>query len=70
VLAEAASHDWFYRTAGHRSWLIDPKMLEVGRSLTSLHTESTDELSFGEPGAFSGSAPLSFTPSAWKITRL
>ena len=50
VLAEAASHDWFYPTAGHRAWLIDPKMAGGG-PLFDIASHRIDLMNyfFGEP---------------------
>jgi predicted dehydrogenase len=50
VLAEAASHDWFYPTDGQRAWLIDPK-LAGGGPLYDIASHRIDLMNyfFGEP---------------------
>jgi 1,5-anhydro-D-fructose reductase (1,5-anhydro-D-mannitol-forming) len=50
VLAEAASHDWFYPSDGFRAWLIDPKMAGGG-PLFDIASHRIDLMNdfFGEP---------------------
>ena len=55
VLAEAASHDWFYPTDGFREWLIDPEKAGHGplRDIAS-HRIDLMNFMFGEPRRVSG----------------